>query len=102
MRILAVEEKIENVLTEIIKSKKNITKEYDSTKPGEPPTHFTELIQSIIHAINIKSPGNAKESGIESICVLHVYVVRLKKSFPKKLTFDRSSMEMAIILAANI
>ncbi len=102
IRILIVEENRENVLTEMIKSKKNMTKEYDSTSPGEPPTHFTELIQRSIHPINIKSPGKTKDSGIESICVLHVYALRLNRSSVKKLILERSNIENAIIVAASI
>jgi len=102
INILILEEKSENVLTPMIKRRRNITKEYDSTSPGEPPTHLTEFIHNNIQAINIKSPGNTKDIGIESILVLHVYAVRFKRSSEKKLIFAKSITEKAIILAATI
>ena len=77
-------------------------REYDSTNPGEPPTHLTELIQSNIHTISIKSPGNTKENGNERNVPLQVELDKFNKSFVKKLTKERSKTENAIIEAASI
>ena len=92
IRMLIVEENRENVLTAMINRRKNITREYDSIRPGEPPTHLTEFIQRSIQPMRSISPGNTNERGIESICVFHVYVLRLKKSSAKKLIFAKSIM----------
>ena len=95
-------EKREYVLTLIINKSRNMEREYDSINPGEPPTHFTELIQRRIQHIKIKSPGNTKDIGIEKIFVLQVNCARLRISLVKKLIFERSITENAITTAATI
>jgi len=95
-------EKSEYVLTLITNKSINIDREYDSISPGEPPTHFTELIQSKIQSIKRRSPGNTKDIGIEKILVLHEDCFKLRRSFVKKLILDKSITEKAITKAANI
>ena len=101
IKIPNVEENIENVLTPTIKIKKNITKEYDSIKPGEPPTHLTLLIQRINHKKRIISPGNAKENGKLKISKDRVDIAKLTLSFPIMVILDKSNIDIASINDAN-
>ena len=59
--MLKEEENRELYLSEIMKIKRNITREFDSIIPGEPAVHLTALIQISNHIKRKISPGRAKD-----------------------------------------
>ena len=101
IKIDIVLENREKVLTPMIKINRIIIIVYDSTNPGSPPTHLTELIQSKIQSIKSKSPGNIKEIGKDNMFVLNEDICKSNISLEKILILTKSITENAIIPAAK-